>query len=44
MGLVKVVTTDAIARGQQLQSKVSDTENGFQTEIVGDEKTKFPQV
>lgn len=33
--LVEVVATDAIARGKQLQSKVSDIKNGFQTEIVG---------
>lgn len=33
---MKFVATDAIARGKQLQSKVSDTNNGFQTEIVGD--------
>lgn len=31
--LVKVVSTDAIAKGKQFQSRVSNTENGFQTEI-----------
>lgn len=30
------VETDAIARGEQLQIKASDTKNGIQTEIVGD--------